>query len=156
YGSSATPWPRAPRTGGNMKRSTDRILTTHAGSLPRPDGLIDAYRSSQGRLDTAGEARLRAAVADAGGGEARGGGDIVNDGEFGKPTIDEIDYGAWATYVYGRLSGYEFRENAQPPDVLKEILGQSKDRADFAAFYSAGLDGTNSARRRVHRFPANT
>jgi 5-methyltetrahydropteroyltriglutamate--homocysteine methyltransferase len=139
-----------------MKRSTDRILTTHAGSLPRPEGLIDAYRTGQGRLDAAGEARLRSAVADVVREEARCGVDIVNDGEFGKPTVDETDYGAWATYVYGRLSGYEFREADQPPDVLKEILGQSKDRADFAAFYSAGLDGTNSARRRVHRFPANT
>jgi len=138
-----------------MKRSTDRILTTHAGSLPRPEGLIAAYRGGEGRLDGAGEAQLRSAVADVVAEQGRCGVDVVNDGEFGKPMTDDVDYGAWATYVYGRLSGYELREPRGPRDALKEILGQSKDRADFAAFYSAGLDGTNSARRNQVRFPAN-
>jgi 5-methyltetrahydropteroyltriglutamate--homocysteine methyltransferase len=138
-----------------MKRSSDRILTTHAGSLPRPDSLIDAYRSGAGVLAGDGEARLRAAVADVVAEQVRAGVDIVNDGEFGKPSTEEVDFGAWATYVYGRLSGYEMREVLSAEKLVRSVFGESKDRLDFAAFYAAGLDGTNAARRRDIRLPAN-
>ena len=139
-----------------MRRSTDRILTTHTGSLPRPQSLIDAFQARGGALDAEGEAALRAAVADVVAQQARCGVDVVNDGEFGKPTIGEVDYGAWATYVYGRLSGYELREPRGAESFLKEIFGESKDRRDFESFYAAGLDGTAAANRRPRMIPANT
>jgi 5-methyltetrahydropteroyltriglutamate--homocysteine methyltransferase len=139
-----------------MRRSTDRILTTHAGSLPRPQSLIVAYQTGSGALSAESEIGLRAAVADVVAEQARCGVDVVNDGEFGKPTIDEVDYGAWATYVYGRLSGYELREPRANESFLKEIFGDSKDRRDFESFYAAGLDGTAAVNRRPRMIPANT
>jgi 5-methyltetrahydropteroyltriglutamate--homocysteine methyltransferase len=142
-----------------MRRSTDRILTTHAGSLPRPQVLIDAYREGQdaGKLDVTanGEARLRAAVTEVVAQQATCGIDVVNDGEFGKPMTEDTDYGAWATYIYGRLSGYELRERTDPTGVMREIFGSCKDRVDFASFYAAGLDGTAAPRRRPRPLPAN-
>jgi len=138
-----------------MRRSLDRILTTHAGSLPRPQPLIAAYLAGNGALGADGEAELRAAVADVVERQTRCGVDVVNDGEFGKPTIGEVDYGAWATYVYGRLSGYELREPRGTESFLNEIFGQSKDRRDFESFYAAGLDGTAAVNRRPRLMPAN-
>ena len=142
-----------------MRRSTDKILTTHAGSLPRPQRLIDAYRSGQDAgilgVTADGEARLREAVAEVVAEQARCGVDIVNDGEFGKPMTEDTDYGAWATYIYGRLSGYELRERTHPGQVMQEIFGTCKDRVDFASFYAAGLDGTAAPRRRARPLPAN-
>jgi 5-methyltetrahydropteroyltriglutamate--homocysteine methyltransferase len=134
----------------------ERILTTHAGSLPRPDYLIQAYLAGNGVLNAEAEPRLRSAVADVVAEQARAGVDVVNDGEFGKPMLEEVDYGAWATYVYGRLSGYEFREPPEPEAAFKQIFGQSKDRHDFASFYMSGADGMNVNRRRIRLFPVNT
>ncbi len=118
-----------------MKRSTERILVTHAGSLPRPDDLIALNREQPGSEATA--ARLRTAVAEVVERQAALGVDIVNDGEFGKPMVEAADYGAWSMYVYDRLSGYERREIALK-DALKEIMGDSRDRRDFAGYYSTG------------------
>jgi 5-methyltetrahydropteroyltriglutamate--homocysteine methyltransferase len=142
-----------------MRRSTDRILTTHAGSLPRPQALIDAYREGQDAgtlgVTAGGETRLREAVGEVVAQQARCGVDVVNDGEFGKPMTEDTDYGAWATYIYARLSGYELRERTDPGHVMREIFGTCKDRVDFASFYAAGLDGTAAPRRRARPLPAN-
>jgi 5-methyltetrahydropteroyltriglutamate--homocysteine methyltransferase len=139
-----------------MQRSVDRILTTHAGSLPRPLPLIEAYRAGGGTLQSDDAlARLRSAVADVVAQQVRCGVDVVNDGELGKPTVDEVDYGAWATYVYGRLSGFEMREPRTRDQVLKAILGESKDRHDFADFYAADMAASGATQRRMV-FPANT
>ena len=139
-----------------MRRSTDRILTTHAGSLPRPQSLIAAFSAGNSVLDADGEATLSAAVADVVAAQTRCGVDVVSDGELGKPTIGDVDYGAWATYVYGRLSGYELREPRGSESFLKEIFGRSKDRRDFESYYAAGLDGTAAANRPPRMIPANT
>jgi 5-methyltetrahydropteroyltriglutamate--homocysteine methyltransferase len=137
-----------------MKRSTDRILTTHAGSLPRPDDLIEANRERPTEAATA--ARLRSAVAEVVRQQVDTGIDVVNDGEFGKPMTDAVDYGAWATYVFGRLSGFEQREVRSVETLLKEIMGDSRDRRDFAAYYAAYGAGTGGDRRRgPFRMPVN-
>jgi 5-methyltetrahydropteroyltriglutamate--homocysteine methyltransferase len=130
-----------------MKRSTERILVTHAGSLPRPDDLIEAYREHRGEPDT--DARLRSAVAAIVRQQAAAGIDVVNDGEYGKPVTDAVDFGAWATYIHERLSGYELRELPNAQAVMKEILGESKDRHDFAAYYAAAAAGVSADRRRA-------
>ncbi|HEY8520943.1 MAG TPA: cobalamin-independent methionine synthase II family protein [Gammaproteobacteria bacterium] len=136
-----------------MSRSTDRILTTHAGSLPRPADLLALYRdeaAAPARL----EARLASAVGEVVRRQADIGIDIVNDGEFGKPMTQDVDYGAWATYIFGRLSGYEMREPDPGFDVLGAIMGRSKDRIDFAEFYASGEDGTRTPRP-DYRVPVN-
>ncbi len=120
-----------------MKRGTDRILTTHAGSLPRPADLIEANRDHPAAATTS--ARLRSAVAEVVNQQVAAGIDVVNDGEFGKPMTNAVDYGAWATYVYGRLSGFEQREALDVGTVLKEIMGESRDRKEFASFYAASM-----------------
>ena len=115
-----------------MKRSTDRILTSHAGSLPRPDDLIKAYRGGdRAQIDTT----LKRAVADVVSKQVEVGVDIVNDGEFGKPTTDPLDYGAWTGYIYDRITGFEVRE---APTTGPAIMRRSKDRTLYREFYESG------------------
>src|SRR5262249_60013871 len=88
-----------------MKRSTDRILTSHVGSLIRPPELIEFLRAQQERrpIDEAAFAKcLSNAVADIVRLQAEVGIDVVDDGEFGK-TI------SWSQYALERLSGFERR-----------------------------------------------
>src|SRR2546428_12960227 len=84
-----------------MKRSTERILTTHTGSLPRPDELTtDLEALDTGTLPdpAAFETRVRRAVAEVVRAQVDAGVDIVNDGEQG-----EVGY---STYVRHRLTGF--------------------------------------------------
>jgi 5-methyltetrahydropteroyltriglutamate--homocysteine methyltransferase len=97
---------------------------------------------------------LSAAVRDVVRLQLEAGVDIINDGEFGKPMMEEVDYGAWTTYMYTRLSGYEIRETDPDFNPLQVLMGESRDRRDFAEFYQAGLDGTQ-ARHGIYRFPIN-
>jgi 5-methyltetrahydropteroyltriglutamate--homocysteine methyltransferase len=91
-----------------VKRSTDRILTTHVGSLPRPKDLVELYR------ENAPDSRLlpclRSAVAEVVQQQARCGIDVINDGEFGKAMRRSVDFGAWWSYIYDRIAGFELRE----------------------------------------------
>jgi 5-methyltetrahydropteroyltriglutamate--homocysteine methyltransferase len=98
-----------------MKRSTDRILTTHTGSLPRPPDLLDALvRRDRGEVldEAALAARVREAVADSVRRQAAAGIAVVNDGEAGK-----IGY---STYVTERLTG--FGGEADPPGPPTDML----------------------------------
>jgi 5-methyltetrahydropteroyltriglutamate--homocysteine methyltransferase len=82
-----------------MKRSTERILTTHTGSLPRPEALLDALEGRSFVAGTDFAALVRQAVADIVRKQVEVGVDIVNDGEMSKPS--------YATYVKDRLTGFE-------------------------------------------------
>jgi 5-methyltetrahydropteroyltriglutamate--homocysteine methyltransferase len=85
-----------------MQRSTHRILTTHTGSLPRPDDLLEMLMArEQGRLHDmpAFHARVREAIGECVRKQRDTGLDIVNDGEWSKP-----DY---STYIKSRLTGFE-------------------------------------------------
>ena len=87
-----------------MIYSTDRILTTHAGSLPRPAGLLEmvlAKARGQPYDQGAFETRLRTAVAQAVERQVECGLDIVNDGELSKPNFTD--------YVAARIAGCENR-----------------------------------------------
>ena len=81
-----------------MRNSQHRILTTHAGSLPRPDDLIELNRACQAG-ETSDEAGYQARLADAVGDVVRQqhacGVDIAGDGEFGKAMGQRVNYGAW-------------------------------------------------------------
>jgi 5-methyltetrahydropteroyltriglutamate--homocysteine methyltransferase len=90
-----------------MKRSTERFLTTHTGSLPRPDDLIKMmFAKEEGvPVDPAAlDARIRAAVAEVVGKQAKAGVDIINDGEMSKPS--------YATYIKDRLDGFGGESNS--------------------------------------------
>lgn len=82
-----------------MRRSTERILTTHTGSLPRPQDLLETLegRASGATRDTA--STVTRAVAEIVRKQLEVGVDIVNDGEMSKPS--------YATYVKDRLSGFD-------------------------------------------------
>jgi 5-methyltetrahydropteroyltriglutamate--homocysteine methyltransferase len=123
-----------------MKRSTDRILTTHAGSLPRPEPLIavnQAKLAGSGFDEKTYEARLKEAVGEVCHTQAALGIDVVNDGEFGKATRGAIDYGAWSSYAWARLEGWEQGEARPSP-----ALATRRDRQKFAEFYRE-LDATS-------------
>jgi len=117
-----------------MQRSTNRMLTTHVGSLPRPDDLIQLYRDNASSETLA--ACLTSAVAEVVRHQQDVGLDIVNDGEFGKATRAAVDYGAWWSYVYDRLEGFEVRTG---PPIGGFGPVHSKDRANFGEFYDTGM-----------------
>ncbi len=84
-----------------MHCSRERFLTTHTGSLPRPEDLIRAmYAKEEGvPVDPAAlEQRIAAAVAEVVGKQVGAGIDVVNDGEMSKPS--------YATYIKDRLAGF--------------------------------------------------
>jgi 5-methyltetrahydropteroyltriglutamate--homocysteine methyltransferase len=135
-----------------MKRSSHRVLTTHVGSLPRPADLMALYKQ-QAAGETL-EPKLAAAVGDVVGKQVDAGIDVVNDGEYGKPMTDEVDYGAWSTYVYPRLSGFEIRPLPKDFNALSTIMGGSKDRRDFAEYYATPEAYAGPVSRPTH-FPIN-
>jgi len=111
-----------------MKRSTDRILTTHAGSMIRPPEVLALGPDVDQAVQTE---TLRKAVAEVVRKQAELGVDVVSDGEFGKES--------WFTYVMQRLDGYEVRR-VQKPEI--GFLGRDESRyPDFfkGAEIAAGL-----------------
>ena len=77
-----------------MQNSRDRILTTHVGSLPRPDDLIElnrAYAAGESHDEAALRTRRASAVAEIVRQQCASGIDIPNDGEFGKATEHRIN-----------------------------------------------------------------
>jgi 5-methyltetrahydropteroyltriglutamate--homocysteine methyltransferase len=101
-----------------MKRSSStKILTTHVGSLPRPDGTDRA-----GQED---DATIRNMVEGVVARQRDIGIDVVNEGEYTKG-------GDWLSYVDNRFGGFE----ARPPAGGTPVILQGKDREAFADFYS--------------------
>jgi 5-methyltetrahydropteroyltriglutamate--homocysteine methyltransferase len=101
-----------------MRRSTERILTTHVGSLPYLDGMSSATFDDP--------AALRRAVHDVVAKQREIGIDLVNEGEFTKG-------GDWLSFVESRFSGFE--ERPRPADELPLVM-RGKDREEFAEFYA--------------------
>jgi 5-methyltetrahydropteroyltriglutamate--homocysteine methyltransferase len=91
-----------------MKHSVDRILTTHAGSLPRPQELLELVKSgdSNNLEHGANAERLRSAVVEIVRRQAALGIDVIDDGEYGKPSF--------VSYINERLGGYEVDTRAGP------------------------------------------
>src|SRR6201981_321101 len=110
-----------------MKRSTDRILTTHVGSLIRPAQLQEFLRAKQAGKSYEGpayEACLKASVAEVVRRQTEVGIDVVSDGEFGKSI-------SWSQYVLERLSGFERRPVKQGANPFQ----RGADRRRFGEFY---------------------
>jgi 5-methyltetrahydropteroyltriglutamate--homocysteine methyltransferase len=111
-----------------MKRSTERILTTHAGSLPRPDDLLEMIvaKSAGKAVDGAKfAARVKRAVSEVVRQQVETGIDIVADGEMGKPSF--------LTYVVDRLGGFELDKG--PPGGSP--FAQSREFKAFPEAYAA-------------------
>jgi 5-methyltetrahydropteroyltriglutamate--homocysteine methyltransferase len=106
-----------------MQRSTDRILTTHTGSLPRPDDLIPLLLAQAGGEEVNTEqmaSRVREAVAEVVTKQVETGLDIVNDGEVGKV--------GYSTYVASRLTGFEGQSRGLP--------STARDRREFPTYFA--------------------
>ena len=110
-----------------MKRSVDRILTTHVGSLPRPPELMEIMRAvGRGEPFDARrrDALVASAVADVVTRQTEIGVDVVNDGEMGKP--------GFINYANDRLGGFE----PAPPHTRSMWSGTRETKA-FPEFYQA-------------------
>jgi 5-methyltetrahydropteroyltriglutamate--homocysteine methyltransferase len=127
-----------------MKRSTDRILRTHVGSLPRPDGLMALYRDNA--PDDVLQPQLCAAIGDIVQRQVQTGIDVPNDGEFGKAMRSAMDFGAWWSYVYPRLGGFALSEEQARKGRGAWTHG-SKERKEFAEFYAAEASAAAGAAR---------
>ena len=111
-----------------MKRSVDRILTTHVGSLIRPQPLQEFLRAKQASKPfdlQAYDHCLTQSVADIVRRQAEAGIDVISDGEFGKSI-------SWSQYVLERLSGFERR----PVKPGGNPFQRGADRERFAEFYA--------------------
>jgi len=107
-----------------VHRSETRFLTTHTGSLIRPDTLVrepapDADAGTRADYERA----LAAAVADVAARQLDIGLDVVNDGEFGKSS--------WSAYALARVTGFEIRA-----DQLKPLDWLGRDRERFKGFFT--------------------
>jgi 5-methyltetrahydropteroyltriglutamate--homocysteine methyltransferase len=108
-----------------MIRSTERFLTTHTGSLPRPEDLVRMMYAKEEGVPVDGAAlgmRVRAAVAEVVRKQADAGIDIVNDGEMSKPS--------YATYIKDRLDGFGgtgntfvYQDLADFPKLAQRVFG---------------------------------
>jgi 5-methyltetrahydropteroyltriglutamate--homocysteine methyltransferase len=142
-----------------MRSSSDHILTSHAGSLPRPDELIEANRARE-----AGDAsdedlfqqKLRVAVGEVVRRQRDIGIDVPGDGEFGKSMGQRVNYGAWRSYSFGRLGGLDLGapspydatpRRSRPGEVVLTNFADRRDRARFAAAYADPDSGTSMGHR---------
>jgi 5-methyltetrahydropteroyltriglutamate--homocysteine methyltransferase len=141
-----------------MKRSTERFLTTHTGSLPRPDDLVRAmYAKEEGvPVDApALAARIASAVEEVVRKQADAGVDIINDGEMSKPS--------YATYIKDRLSGFGgagntfvYQDLVAFPNLAKRVFGDpGRSRRKTPACNAAiGVRDAQAARSDVEHLGA--
>jgi 5-methyltetrahydropteroyltriglutamate--homocysteine methyltransferase len=144
-----------------MRASSDAILTSHVGSLPRPDDVIAANSKREaGNVgdERAFQALLLQAVIDVVRHQKEVGLDVPNDGEFGKSMGDSINYGAWLSYAFARLSGLKFdAKQAPPPRPAKPgaltLAGfpRRRDRANFSRAYNDPDSGITIGRQPLLR-----
>jgi len=149
-----------------VKRSTDRILTTHSASLSRPADLIEINRAravGESKDDAAYAKCLTAAVADVVRKQREFGIDIVDDGEFGKPMAAQYDYGVWWNYAFARMAGFvpaeSVPESKQRKSSVAEValtaFSNRRDWQKFNEFYqdpaSTGSLAGSAARRPTRR-----
>jgi len=109
-----------------MKRSQNRILTTHVGSIVRPQHLRDLAAAAGESVENKQryEQALRESVAEVVKMQAKAGIDIVNDGEFGKSS--------WSNYILERITGFEHR-----PEQLRPVYWLGRDRDRFPEVMAA-------------------
>jgi 5-methyltetrahydropteroyltriglutamate--homocysteine methyltransferase len=133
-----------------MRASRDRILTSHAGSLPRPD------ESGAAGDERAFQERLRAAVGDVVRRQRKVGVDVPGDGEFGKSMGHRVNYRAWWSYSFQRLGGLELGTaglydmppvRSRPGQVVLTSFADRRDRLRFAAAYADPDSGITTGPR---------
>ena len=136
-----------------MRRSTQRFLTTHTGSLPRPDDLVRAMYAREEGVPVDAEAlerRVASAVTEVVTKQVDAGIDIVDDGEMSKPS--------YATYVKDRLSGFGgsgntfvYQDLVGFPNLARRVFGDPgrSRRKTPACDAPIGIRDPDAARRDV-------
>jgi 5-methyltetrahydropteroyltriglutamate--homocysteine methyltransferase len=143
-----------------MQRSAERILTTHTGSLPRPERLVQLMfaREEGQRVDAAELAQqVSAAVAEIVGRQVESGVDVVSDGEMSKP--------GYATYVKDRLTGFEgesqqfrYQDVADFPELNQRVFndpGRAR-RKTPACIAPVGVRDPQAVQRDIENLRAAT
>lgn len=116
-----------------MRRSTDHILTTHGGNLPRPadlDALLVDADANQAEIAV----RLPKAVREVVEKQIECGVDIINDGEY----VKAANMGSYTSYIQQRVTGWESLPR-DPATPSKRAGPGERDRRDFPGFYESGL-----------------
>jgi 5-methyltetrahydropteroyltriglutamate--homocysteine methyltransferase len=119
----------------SIQQNTDRIQTTHIGSLPRPHDLLDAMKAKYGGKpydEKAYQATLARAVTESVRKQAESGIDVVTDGEFSKP--------GFFTYIRERLEGFEPRPDQKRTLFQREVEAFPEYYAEY--FKAAMMGGT--------------
>src|SRR5215813_13698446 len=114
----------------SVKHSTDRILVSHAGNLPRPEDLDQILAQGQSGRDALKQ-RLPSAVDEVVDRQIECGVDIVNDGEY-------VKAGSYTGYMHERVSGWDTRP-VDPSIPPKRAGVGARDRRDFPGTYRSGL-----------------
>jgi 5-methyltetrahydropteroyltriglutamate--homocysteine methyltransferase len=117
-----------------VRHSTDRILVSHAGNLPRPaylDELIDSGKAREGSNRKEYHERLPGAVNEIVDRQIELGVDVVNDGEYAKA-------GSYGGYMQERVDGFS-TVPADPSRPPKRAGTAERDRLQFPGFYASGL-----------------
>ena len=124
-----------------MKNSSERILTTHVGSLARPMEILDLMRARETSRPHDPEeldARIRESVQEVVQRQARTGIDVPSDGEFSKTSF--------STYVNDRLTGFE-SEPLEPGESPLQNWGRDRTLfSDFYREYDAPIEGAQARR----------
>src|SRR3984885_9502162 len=138
-----------------MRSTQNHILTSHVGSLPRPDALIAANQAHDAGTPF-GDAALREAVAEVVHRQHEIGIDIPGDGEFGKPMSQRVNYGSWWRYSWQRLGGLDHggaagfdsaQRRSRSGEVVLTSFADRRDRAAFAAAYGDPESGITTGPR---------
>ena len=116
-----------------MRRSTDHILSSHGGNLPRPADL-DALLSDADNNRPAIDERLPVAVQWVVDKQIECGVDIVNDGEY----VKAANMGHYVGYIQARITGFGTRERPEGVEPKRAFVAE-RDRRDFPGFYESGL-----------------
>jgi 5-methyltetrahydropteroyltriglutamate--homocysteine methyltransferase len=130
-----------------MRMSRDHILTSQAGSLPRPDDLIGAnaaHESSEATDERAFQETLQKAIVDVVRKQKDIGIDVPGDGEFGKSMGHKVNYRAWWSYCFNRLGGLDLAgpglhdaapKRAKLGEVVLTSFADRRDRTKFLPVY---------------------
>ena len=142
-----------------MRQSRDQILTSHAGSLPRPGDLIDANRARESGVTTDErrfQDQLRSSVAEVVHLQTQAGITVPGDGEFGKSMGHRVNYRAWWSYSFQRLGGLELgttglydmpARRSGPGEVVLTSFADRRDRLKFGAAYADPDSGITTGPR---------
>ena len=139
--------------------NTDRILTTHAGSLPRTLELLAANAAKENSPDDVNgfSELLSNAVVGVVRAQREAGIDIPNDGEYGHTMSSSVDYGAWWNYSFARLGGLEETtvdrwaetevKRSTPGNIVLTSFPDRRDRQRFAEAYADPTSGILAHRK---------